>query len=45
MSFALNYMCHSGDDNINSASRPKHIQRLVTHGITDKAAYLNKATE
>ena len=45
MNFALNYTCYSGDDKINSASRPKHIQRLVTHGVTDKAAYLNKATE
>ena len=45
MNFALNYMWYSGNDNINSATRPKHIQCFVTHGITDKAAYLNKATE
>ena len=44
-SFALNYACYHGDNSINSTTRPKHIQSLVTHGITDKADYLNKATE
>ena len=33
------------DDNINSATRPQHVQSLVTHHITDKAAYLSEATK
>ena len=40
-SFALKlHIPPSGDDNTDSTTRSQHIQSLVTHGITDKAAYL-----
>ena len=46
MSFALK-LCipSSGDDNIDSATRPQCIQSLVIHAITDKAAYLSEETK
>ena len=34
-----------GDDNTDSATRSQHVQSLVTHGITDEAAYLSEATK
>ena len=45
-SFALK-LCipSSGDNNTDSATRSQRVQSLATHGITDKAAYLSKATE
>ena len=45
MSFALKLRIPpSGDDNTESATRSQRVQSLVTHGITDKAAYLSEAT-
>ena len=46
MSFALK-LCipSSDDDNTDSATKSQHIQSLVTHNITNKAAYLSEATE
>ena len=42
-SFALKLRIpSSGDNNTDSATRSQRIQSLVTHGITDKAAYLTK---
>ena len=38
-------MPSSGNNNTDSATRSQCIQSLVTYGITDKAAYLSKATE
>ena len=35
----------TGDDNTDSATRSQRIQSLVTHGIADKATYLNEATK
>ena len=41
-----NYTYHPvGDDNTDSATWSQHVQSLVTHGITDKAAYLSKVTK
>ena len=46
MIFALKlHIPSSGDDNTDSVPRSQHVQSLVTHGITDKAAYLSKATK
>ena len=45
-SFALKlHIPSSGDNNTDSATRSQHVQSLVTHGITDGAAYLSEATE
>ena len=35
------YITHR-DDNINSITRPQCVESLLTHGITDKTAYLSK---
>ena len=35
----------SGDHNIDSATRSQCVESLVINGITNKAAYLSKATE
>ena len=35
----------SGDNNTDSTTRSQCIKSLVTHGITDKAAYLSKVIE
>ena len=44
--FALKLcMPSSGNNNTDSATRSQCVQSLVTYGITDKAAYLSKATE
>ena len=44
-SFALKlHIPSNGDNNIDSATRPQCVQSLITHTITDKAAYLNEAT-
>ena len=46
MNGALNHAYYSGDDNVDSAIRLQCIQNLITHdGITNKAAYLSKATK
>ena len=46
MSFALKLCVPSSrDGNTDSATRPQHVQSLITHGITDKAAYLSEATK
>ena len=46
MNFALKLRIpSSGDDNTDCATRPQHVQSLITHGITDKAAYLSEATK
>ena len=39
------HILSSGDNNTDSATRSWSVQSLVTHGITDKAAYLSEATE
>ena len=45
-SFALKWCIpSSGDNNIDSATRLQRVQSIITHGITDKAAYLSEATE
>ena len=45
-SFALKlHISPSGDDNTDSATRSQRIQSLVTHSITNKAAYLSEATK
>ena len=44
-SYALNYAYYGRVSNSDSAIRPQHIQSLITHGITNKAAYLSKAAE
>ena len=46
MSFAIKlHILSSGDNNTDNATRSQHIQRLITHGITDKAGYLSEATK
>ena len=46
MSFALKFCVPSSwDGNTDSATRSRHVQSLVTHGITDKVAYLSEATK
>ena len=42
MNIALNY---GGDNNIDSTTRLQRVQSVITHGITDKAAYPSKATK
>ena len=48
MNIALNYRYYGGDnniDNIDSTTRLQRVQSVITHGITDKAAYPSKVTK
>ena len=45
MNIALNYGYYDGDNNIDSTTRQQRVQSVITHGITDKAAYPSKATK
>ena len=45
MSFTLNYAYYSRDDSNDCTTRAMHIEGLIAHGITDKAAYLGEVTE
>ena len=35
----------SEDDNTDSVTRSQRVQTPITHGITDKVAYLSEATD
>ena len=43
-SFALNYVYYSREDNVNHTNRTPSVERLLTHDIVDKVAYLNQST-
>ena len=45
MSFALNYVCYSREDNADCTNRTPLVESLLTHDIVvEEVAYLNQAT-